>query len=185
MLGLTDLKVGTTFVFEGDVYAVIYYEHSKVARGGAMLRTKLRNIMTGAVIEKTFKGSEKFEPANIERRSCQFLYIEGNEYYFMNNGTFEQFSLKKDDLGQSANFIKEGETLQVQFYKEKPFNILLAPKVKLKVTIAEKGLRGNTASTVTKPITVETGYVLQTPLFIKEGDTVLINTETGEYVERA
>ena len=184
MLSLTDLKVGTKFVMDGDIYQVLYNEHSKVARGGAMLRTKLKNLNTNAVIEKTFKGSEKFEEANLERKNCQFLYLEGNDFFFMNNDTYDQFSLNKKVLGSSVNYIKEGDTIQLQYFNSKPISVELPPKVKLKVTKAAVGVKGNTASSATKPITLETGYVLQTPLFVKEGDIVLVNTQTGEYVER-
>ncbi len=184
MLSLTDLKVGTKFIIDGDVYSVLYNEHSKVARGGAMLRTKLKNLITGAVIEKTFKGSEKFERANLERKNCQFLYREGDNFFFMNNETYDQFSLDGEVLEDSTNYIKESDNIQLQYFGSKPISVELPPKVKLKVTKAAVGVKGNTASSSTKPVTVETGYSLQTPLFVKEGDTLLINTQTGEYVER-
>ena len=184
MLSINDLKIGTTFILDGGVYMVLYNEHSKVARGGAMLRTKLKNLVTGSVIEKTFKGSEKFEEARIERKNCQYLYREGENFFFMSSVDFEQFSLSKEILGTKINFIKEGETFSVQYYNKKPINVSLPIKIKFKVKKAEKGLKGNTVSATTKPITLETGYVLRAPLFIKEGDTVLVNTETGEYVER-
>lgn len=184
MLSINDLKVGTNFILDSDVHVVLYTEHSKIARGGAMLRTKIKNLAIGAIIEKTFKGSEKFKEAKLERKDCQYLYKDGNDFFFMNNETYEQFSVGKKMLGKAANFIKEGENIKVLYFKNKPLAITLPPKVKLIVAHAEKGLKGNTVSATTKPVTLETGYVLRAPLFIKEGDTILVNTETGEYVER-
>lgn len=184
MLSITDLKIGTRFLLEGDVYQVLFNEHSKQARGGAVVRTKIKNLITGATIDRTFKGSEKFEEARIEKKKCQYLYKEGSDFYFMNSQSYEQFVLSKEIVGDYAKYIKEGDTIDVYYFKEKPINLSLPVKVKLKVSKADKGFKGNTASSATKPVTLESGYVLQTPLFIKEGDTVLVNTETGEYVER-
>lgn len=184
MLTLSDLKVGTKFVMDGDIYQVLYTEHSKIARGGAMFRTKLKNLSTSAVIEKTFKGSEKFERAILENRDCQYLYKEGEKFFFTNNKTYDQFSLSEKVLEESANYIKEGESIRIQYVGQKAIGVKLPAKVKLKVAKAAIGLKGNTASFATKPVTLETGYTLNTPLFIKEGDTIVVNTSTGEYVER-
>ncbi|PIZ00200.1 elongation factor P [bacterium (Candidatus Howlettbacteria) CG_4_10_14_0_8_um_filter_40_9] len=184
MFSIADLKIGRTFLLEGDIYVVLYTEHSKQARGGAILRTKLKNLLTRATIDRTFKGSEKFEEARIEKKKCQYLYKEGSDFNFMNSESYEQFALSTETVGNLVKYIKEGDTVDIQYFKEKPISLSLPIKVKLKVAKAEKGFKGNTASSVTKPVTLESGYVLYTPLFIKEGDTVLVNTETGEYVER-
>lgn len=185
MYQITDLKIGVTFELNGDIYRVLYSEHSKTGRAGAVLRTKIKNLVTGAIIDKTFKGSDKFEPARLDRKDCQYLYKEGNELFFMDNSSYEQFSLSKNDIKEAIPYIKEGESATILFFNGKPIGVDLPPKVVLKVTYAEEGVRGDTVSPGTKSVTLETGLNVQVPLFIKEGDKLRINTQTGDYVERA
>lgn len=185
MLNLTDLKNGTNIIFQGDPHTVIYYEHSKLGRGGAIMRTKLKNLRNGAIIDYTFKGNEKIEPANITRRKAQYLYSQGDTYNFMDAGTFDQFTLEKNVIGKQADFLKEGENIDVLALGDKPININLPIKVELEVSETEPGVRGDTAQgSVTKPAILETGAKISVPIFVKVGDKVRVNTESGEYVER-
>lgn len=185
MLNLTDLKNGTNIIFQGDPQTVIYYEHSKSGRGGAIMRTKLKNLRSGAIIDYTFKGNEKIEAANITRRKSQYLYRQGDSYFFMDAITYDQFELAKDVIGNQADFLKEGENIDVLALEDKPININLPIKVELEVTQTEPGVRGDTAQgSVTKPAVLETGARISVPIFVKVGDKVRVNTESGTYVER-
>jgi elongation factor P len=185
MYGINDLKTGTTFEEGGQPWLVLTYEHSKMGRGGAVLRTKLKNLLTGATVQKTFQGSDKFEPVNLERKKAQYLYEDSGIYFFMDEVSFEQFPLDAAIGGDAAKYIKEGDSIQLQYYKGKPINVDLPIKVKLKVTHAEKADKGNTATAATKPVELETGFTVNAPMFIKEGDTIVIDTRDGSYVERA
>jgi elongation factor P len=185
MLGITDLKTGVTIDMNGDPLVVVDYQHSKMGRGGAVLRTKLRNLKTGALVDMTFKGSDKFEEAVLERRTCTYLYAEGDQHQFMDAATFEQFSLSSEEVGPKVRFLKEGQELQILFYEDKPVSVVLPIKMDLKVTHTEPGVRGDTAQGGTKPATLETGAVIIVPLFVKIGDILRINTDEGTYVERA
>lgn len=184
MYSINDLKPGTKFIFNGAPYQVIRAQHSKLGRGGGILRTKIKNLLDGSTIEKTFAGAEKFEEAQMTARTAQFLYRADDTYHFMDSANFEQFSLDKNQVGQSGKFLKEGGAVDILYYDDAPVNISLPIKIKLKVTYTEPGFKGNTASTVTKPATLETGAELNVPLFIKEGDEIVVDTRTGEYVER-
>lgn len=185
MLNITDLKTGTNIIFQGDPFVVMSYEHSKLGRGGAIMRTKLKNIISGAIIDYTFKGNEKIEAADIMRRKSQYLYRQGEGYHFMDISTFDQFELPKTVIGHQADFLKEGENIDVLALGEKPININLPIKVELEVAETEPGVRGDTAQgSVTKPAILETGAKINVPIFVKVGDIVRVNTESGEYVER-
>ncbi len=185
MLGITDLKTGTTIDMEGNPFVVVDYQHSKMGRGGAVLRTKLRNLKTGAVVDITFKSSDKFEEAVLQKRSCSFLYAEGDSYSFMDSESFDQFTLTKAEVGDKARFLKEGAEIQILFYEEKPVSIVLPIKMEFEITHTEPGVKGDTAQGGTKPATIETGATITVPLFVKIGDIVRVNTEEGTYVERA
>lgn len=185
MLGITDLKNGTTFEFEGQPWLVLNYEHSKQGRSGAVLRTKIKNILTGAIVQRTFQGSDKFEPVHLERKKAQYLYQDETGYIFMDETSYDQFTFDKDTVGEASKYIKEGDSIELQYYKEKPINLNIPIKVKLKVTEADQADKGNTATAATKPIKLETGAVINGPLFIKPGDTVVVDTRDGSYVERA
>lgn len=185
MIGINDLKTGSLFEDDGQAWLVLEQEHSKMGRGGAVLRTKLKNIQTGSIVQKTFQGSDKFEPVSIERKKAQYLYEDSGNFFFMDETTFEQFALDAATVANATKYIKEGDSIQLQYYKEKPINIDLPIKVKLKVIQAEHAEKGNTATGATKPVKLETGLTINAPLFVKEGDTIVVDTRDGSYVERA
>lgn len=185
MLSINDLKIGSKIIFQGAPYEVIYTEHSKLGRGGGILRTKIRNLISGATQEKTFAGAEKLEPAELETRQAQFLYSDATNCYFMDQGTFEQFEITLNQVGEKIKFLKEGENVDILYFEGSAINISLPIKIKFKVTYTEPGFKGNTASTVQKPATIENGTKINVPLFIKEGNDIIVDTRTGQYVERA
>lgn len=184
MLGITDLKNGTTLLYEGDPHMVMSYEHSKQGRSGAVLRTKLRNIRTGAMFDITFKGSDKFDEAALDKRTSSFLYADGDLFSFMDSTNFEQFEIKRETLGNKALYLKEGLEVQVQFFDDQPVNVELPIKIELTVTDTQPGVRGDTATGGSKPAILETGASVTVPIFVKNGDIVRINTVEGTYVER-
>lgn len=192
MLSINDLKIGTKVIFNDRPMQVVFFEHSKLGRGGGIMRTKLRNLISGAIIEKTFAGAEKLEEAELETKKAQYLYKDADQYHFMDSANFEQFSLVKNQLGRLADFLKEGGEVDIIYlpageagFDDKPININLPIKISLEVTYTEPGFKGNTASTVTKPAMLETGAQVNVPLFIKPNDKIVVDTRTGEYVERA
>ena len=184
MLGLSDIKAGKNIVVEKIPYAVLYHEQSKTGRAGAVLRTRLKNLLTGAVLEKTFQGADKVEEADISKSKAQFLYREGEAYAFMDNESYEQFSLSKEVLGSAVNYLIEGTEVMVFNFNSIPVNIELPIKVTLHVVEAPPGIKGNSVTTGGKVAKLETGLMVSVPLFIKEGEEVIINTERGEYVGR-
>ncbi|MBU2523645.1 elongation factor P [Patescibacteria group bacterium] len=185
MYSIAALKVGTAIQIDGEPYVVLTFMHSKQARGGGVAKTTIKNLITGAVIPKTFQGSEKIEPAEVGFKKAQYLYNDDNEYHFMFGDTFEQFSFTKEELGDDIYYLLDGTDVSIQVYDDKPINVQVPPKVELKVVETEPGVRGDTASGGSKPAKLETGKTVQVPLFINIGDTLRINTQTGEYVERA
>lgn len=185
MLKVTDLKVGRFINIGGNPYEVLEYSHSKVARGGAIVKTRLKDLKSGSTIDKTFKGQEKIDEASLNTISCQYLYRDGASFCFMDSKNFNQFSLGENKIGKDKNFLKEGFEIDVLFFQNEPISIKLPIKIKYKIKKTEPGVKGNTASTATKEAVIETGFSIQVPLFIKEGDSVIIDTRTGKYVERA
>ncbi|MCF7812094.1 elongation factor P [Candidatus Gracilibacteria bacterium] len=185
MLGITDLKTGQTIEIEGEPYIVAWNQFSKTARQGGVMKTKLRNLLTGNVMEKTFQGSDKIEKADVNFRRAQFLYATGDTYEFMDQETFETVSLSKEVLGESAGFLLDGMTCDLQYFNDQPINIQLPPKMTFQVVEAEPGVQGDRSQGGTKSAKIETGMNIQVPLFVSKGDKVVLNTETGEYVERA
>lgn len=185
MLTINDLKIGTKITYNGEPYVVIFAQHSKLGRGGGIMRTKLRNMISGTIIEKTFAGAEKLEEAELETKKAQYLYNDTINYFFMDSTSFEQFSLSKNQLQETAQYLKEGGEVDILYYQDKAINISLPIKMTFEVTYTEPGFKGNTASTITKPATIETGSQVQVPLFIKTGDKIVLDTRTGQYVERA
>ena len=179
-----DFRNGTTFEMDGNVFRVVEFQHVKPGKGSAFVRTKLKNVITGAVIEKTFNPSEKYPAAEIERKEMQYLYVDSDIYYFMDNATYEQTPLNKEQLGDTLNFIKENMNVTMLSYKGNVFAVEPPMFVELEVTYTEPGVEGNTATNSTKPATLENGYTLNVPMFVKIGDTVRIDTRTGEYMER-
>ena len=184
MYSISDLKVGTIISYDNQPYVIASAQHIKVARGGANLKTKLKNLITGSTLDKTFSGADKIDEADIERSKANFLYASGSNYTFMDNQSYEQFELDKELIGASAELLKDGQTVDVMLFKEKPVIVKLPVKVELKVTESPPGVKGDTAGSATKMITSETGKRIKAPLFINQNDLIRVNTETGEYVER-
>ena len=185
MLNISEIKIGKKIVWEEIPYNVIYHEHSKTGRAGAVLRTKLQNLLNGSVLEKTFQGSEKVYEADIAKSQAQYLYKEGSEFFFMDSVSYDQFSLSQEVLGSATNYLKEGTNVTVLNYNGNPINVEIPVKVTLRVVEAPPGIKGNTASAGDKLVTLETGMKVTTPLFVDEGDEIIVNTERGEYVSRA
>lgn len=177
--------MGKNIVWENIPYSVTYHEHSKTGRAGAVLRTRLKNLLNGSVLEKTFQGSEKVYEADIAKSQAQYLYKEGTDYNFMDSQSYDQFSLSQDVLGEATNYLKEGTNVTVLNFNDTPINVEIPVKVTLKVVEAPPGIKGNTASAGDKLVTLETGMKVTTPLFVNEGDEIIVNTERGEYVSRA
>ena len=184
MLGITDLKNGVVIDYEGSPCMVVSYQHSKMGRGGAVLRTRLRNLKSNAIFDITFKGGDKFDEAVLNKQACTFLYAEGGSYTFMDGASFEQFSLSAEEIGDQHRFLKEGGEVQILFYEEKPVSVDLPIKMEFEVTHTEPGVKGDTAQGGTKPATIETGAKIIVPLFVKIGDVIRVNTVEGTYVER-
>jgi len=185
MLGITDLKTGAKLLLESDPYEVISYSHSKMGRGGAVVKTKLRNLRTGAVIDKTFQGADKLEEAELSKKKASFLYSDADDSYFMDSETFEQFTLANEKIGDQKKFLVENSSIDILYLGSEPINIELPIKMTFKVISAPPAVRGNSAGSITKKVTLETGANVDTPIFIKEGDQVVIDTRDGSYVERA
>jgi len=180
-----DFKNGVTFDMEGQVMQVIEFQHVKPGKGAAFVRTKLRNVITGAVVEKTFSPTDKYQDARIDRKEMQYLYNDGDLYYFMDMESYEQVPLGIDIIGDSLKFVKEEMICKINSYKEKVFAVEPPMFVELDIIDCEPGVRGDTATGATKNATVETGAIIRVPLFIDQGDKVRIDTRTGEYLERA
>ena len=185
MLGINDLKTGVVIDYEGAPFMVITYQHSKMGRGGAVLRTRLRNLKTNALVDITFKGSDRFDEAALVKRSCSFLYQDGSDYAFMDTESFEQFSIAAEKLGDKTQYLKEGTVVHILFYDEQPVSVELPIKMDFEVSHTEPGIKGDTAQGGSKPATIETGAKITVPLFIKIGDIIRVNTVEGTYVERA
>lgn len=185
MGSMSDLKVGKIIVVNNDPYQIVSNQHIKVARGGAVVKTKLKNLVNGNTLEKSFSGSDVVEIADTARRHASYLYAQGDDYFFMDGADFEQFQFNKKELNDMEKYLKEGQEVDVMVFNDKPVAISLPSKINLKVISAPEGVKGNSAGAVTKAVILETGLEVRTPLFIKSGDTLIINTETGEYVSRA
>ena len=184
MITSNDFKRGTTIKIDGNLFSVIEYQHVKPARGNAFVRTKLKNLRKGSIIDRTFRGGEKLEDVRIERRPMQYLYDEGDAFVFMDEESYEQDAIPKEAIGDALRFIKEGDTIEIGLYEGEAIYVQPPLSVVLKVTYAEPGAKGDTATNVLKPVKVETEAEVKVPLFINEGDMIKINTETGEYIER-
>ena len=185
MITAGDLRKGVTFEMDGKIYIVVDFLHVKPGKGAAFVRTKLKNIVTGQVIEKTFNPVEKFEKAHIERKEMAYLYNDGGLYYFMDNETYEQIPLNHDQVEDALLYITENMNCTIQFYKGEAFSVEPPNFVELTITECEPGLQGDTSKAGTKPATVETGLTLQVPLFVNNGDKIRIDTRTGTYMSRA
>lgn len=185
MVTAGDFKNGVTFEYEGGVWQVVEFQHVKPGKGAAFVRTKMKNAITGAVVEKTFNPTEKFENAIIERKDMQYLYNDGDLYYFMDMETYDQLPLNADKLGDNFKFVKENTMCKIISYKGNVFGVEPPFFVELEVTDTEPGVRGDTATNVQKNATLETGAVIKVPIFINTGDVIRVDTRVGEYLERA
>ncbi len=184
MVSAGDFRNGITIEIEGNVYQIIEFQHVKPGKGAAFVRTKLKNIKSGGVVEKTFRPTEKFENAHIDRADMQYLYNDGDLYYFMDVNTYDQIPLSKDMVGDALKFVKENEMVKICSHKGQVFSIEPPLFVELEITETEPGFKGDTATGATKPATVETGAVVNVPLFVDQGDKIKIDTRTGEYLSR-
>ena len=184
MISANDLRKGTTFAYDGDVYQVVDFQHVKPGKGAAFVRTKIRSVMNGGAKDITFNPNEKFEEARIETKEMQYLYTDGDLYYLMDNNTYEQMGLTKEQMGDALEFIQENMNVTIVLYKGKVIEVLPPTFVELVVEYTEPGFSGNTATTSGKPARMENGLEISVPLFIEIGEKLKIDTRTKKYVER-
>ena len=184
MIDVNELRKGVTFEMDGSLYKVVDYSHNKTGRGNANIRIKARNLQTGANIERTFNSGLSVQDVRLDFHNVSYLYNDGDFYHFMDNVTFEQPAIKADVLGESALYLKEGMEVKITFYNNAPLDVEFPSSVDLKVVEAETAIRGDTATGVTKKVKTETGLEVYCPPFVKVGDTLRVNTETGDYVTR-
>ncbi len=185
MLSLNEIKNGKVIVIGGQPYVITRTDHHKMGRGGAVLKVKLRNLIDGSVLDRTFQGNEKADEADTEKKKANFMYLDDNNANFMDNESYEQFTLPLDAIGDKRIYLKEGTDVDILYFDGSPVAIELPIKMVFKVTSAPPGVKGNTAGNVNKKVTLETGAEITAPLFINEGDMIRVNTDTNEYVERA
>lgn len=184
MISAGDFRNGITIEVDGNIYQIIEFQHVKPGKGAAFVRTKLKNVISGGVVEKTFRPTEKFPAARIDRVDMQYLYSDGDLYHFMNVDTYDQIALNAETIGDALKFVKENEMVKVCSYNGNVFSVEPPLFVELEVTETEPGFKGDTATGATKPATVETGAVIAVPLFVNQGDKLKIDTRTGEYLSR-
>ena len=185
MVSAGDFRNGVTFEMDGQVYQIIEFQHVKPGKGAAFVRTKIRNVIGGAVVERTFSPTDKFPTAYIERKEMEYSYEDGGLYYFMDPETYDMVPIGKDTLPEHFKFVKENETCRILSYKGSVFGVEPPTTVTLQVTKTDPGFAGNTATNATKPATLETGAEVKVPLFIDEGEMIVVDTRTGEYLSRA
>ena len=185
MITAGDFRNGVTFDMDGQVVTIVEFQHVKPGKGAAFVRTKIKNVITGAVTERTFNPNDKYPTAFIERKEMEYLYSDGELYYFMDNETYEQLPINASVLGDNFKFVKENMTCKIMSYKGSVFGVEPPTFVVLEVIQTEPGVKGDTATNVTKPATLETGAEIKVPIFINEGDKIQIDTRTGEYMSRA
>jgi elongation factor P len=183
-LSITDLKKGTIFQQDGVPYRVVEYSQKVMGRGGSIVNVRIKSLLDGKVLEKTFKGNEQLGSADVAYQNVQYLYNDGSTFFFMDGETFEQFEIAADIVGDNAGYMKEGDTVQVQLFNGIVINIELSKNVPLLVTYAEDVVKGDTTSSVQKDVTLETGITIKAPAFIKTGDIIKVDTRTGDYIER-
>jgi len=184
-LSITDLKKGTIFQLDGVPYRVVEYSQKVMGRGGSIVNVRIKSLLDGKVLEKTFKGNEQLDSADVANQNVQYLYNDGSTFYFMDDETFEQFEISADIVGDGAAYLKEGDRVQVQLFDGRVINVELPKNVPLKVTYTESVVKGDTTSSVMKDATLETGITIKVPAFIKQGDIIKVDTRTGEYLERS
>ena len=184
MISASEFRNGATIEYEGDIFVVLEFQHVKPGKGAAFVRTKIRNLKTGSVVERTFRPTEKMPRAHIDRLDMQYLYNDGDLYYFMNTETYDQIAVNAHEIGDTLKFVKENEMVKILSYEGEVFGIEPPLFVELEITETEPGFAGNTAQGATKPATVETGATVNVPLFINQGEIIKIDTRTGEYLGR-
>ena len=184
MADTTDFRNGFTMLLDGELFSTVEFQHVKPGKGGAFVRTKLKNVRTGAVLDRTFRSGDKVEEVRVEKREMQYLYSEGEVYYFMDLETYDQIGIQKETVGKAAELLKENENAFVLTARGSAIGVELPNFVELRVAHTEPGVRGDTATGAVKPAVLETGAQVQVPLFVNEGDVLKIDTRTGEYVER-
>ena len=184
MINVNDIKNGITFALEGEIYQVLEFSHVKPGKGAAFVRTKIKNLVTGAVVEKTFRPSEKMGRAHIDRKDMSYLYNDGELYHFMDNESYEQIAVNASEVGDTLKFVKENEIVKVLSYNGNVFGIEPPLFVELEIIETEPGFKGDTATGATKPAVVETGVSVNVPLFLEQGEKIKIDTRTGEYLGR-
>jgi len=183
-LSITELKKGTLFQWEGQPFRVVDYNQKVMGRGGSIVNVRIKSLIDGKVLEKTFKGNEQLESADVTNQNVQYLYNDGSTFFFMNGETFEQFEVNADLVGDGAGYLKEGDIVTLQFFNDQAINVELPKNVPLLVTYTENAVKGDTSSSITKDATLETGVTVKVPAFIKQGDVISVDTSTGAYRER-
>ncbi len=184
MIDVNDLRKGVTFELDGNLYRVLDYHHHKPGRGKATIRVKARNLRTGAIVERTFPSGNQVQDVRLDHHNAQYLYTDGDYYYFMDTETYDQFAIPADVLGENAKFLKDNMEVKLTFYKGEPLDVELPITVDLEVVQAEVAVKGDTATGVTKKVVTETGLEVQVPAFINQGDVIRVDTRTGQYVTR-
>jgi len=185
MISVNDFKTGVTVELEGQVYQVVEFQHVKPGKGAAFVRAKLKNVKSGGVVEKTFRGGEKLHRAHLDKRGMQYLYMDGADYVFMDNENYEQITVSRSDIGEGVKWLMENMTIQILMYQSEIMGVELPNFVELVVVDTEPGVKGDTATGASKAAKLESGASVQVPLFINTGDRLRIDTRTGEYMERA
>jgi elongation factor P len=183
-LSITNLKKGTLFQLDNVPYRVVDYNQKVMGRGGSIVNVRIKSLLDGKVLEKTFKGNEQLETADVNNMEVQYLYSDGGTFYFMNQDSFEQFEVPADLVGDGAGYLKEGDMITLQFFDGRPINVELPKNVPLLVTYTEHAVKGDTSSSITKDATLETGITIRVPPFIKQGDVISVDTSNGAYRER-
>ena len=185
MITANDLRIGKTFEMEDCLWACVKFEHIKPGKGTAFVRVKIKNLENGSQVERTFRPEDKFKLAFLDYRKMQYLYRSGDEFFFMDQENYDQISVNEDDLGDAVNYLKENMIIEVAYFKGKPVSVELPTFVEMEIIETEPGFKGDTAQNTFKPAKVESGYVVQVPLFIEQGEIIRIDTRTGLYLERA
>jgi elongation factor P len=183
-ISTADFKTGLTIEYEGNVYQIVDFQHVKPGKGGAFVRSRIKNLMTGNTIDKTWRAGDKMDQAIVERRNVEFLYTDGEDLVFMDMSDFEQMTLPAKQVGDSVKFLKENTTVQLVQWKDQLINMELPQTMEFKITQSDPGVRGDTAQGGSKPATLETGATVTVPLFVNEGETIRVDTRTGQYIER-
>jgi elongation factor P len=184
MVSTNDLKNGMVLNLDGQLWSVLWFQHHKPGKGGAVVRTKLRNVASGAVVERTFRADEKVDQAVVDKREMSYLYHDGTHYVFMDSQTYDQLSVEEDEIGDNKNWITEGQVATLSLYEGRPVAVELPASVELKIEHTDPGVKGDRVSGAMKPATLSTGVTVQVPLFIESGETVRVDTRTGEYITR-